>query len=443
MGYGRLFVLAALVAGLAPACPAQATADSVVFSQGAFSVSRRNGPDGRWICTLKDGTTSYAEVHQEGANLRTWVATVDGIPYSVFNDLGNPKLMPWPNRTKGGRFLDAGGVERNLMVRDGQGRLLTTDDGKGNALHGMVQHRLWTVEEAGADAEGVFLRCYFDTEGFPAISALFGAFRDYTVFRLKGGRLIFDSYTQNKGEQAFRNCGWGWHPWINAPLIPRTGAQKGSRSRCSLLMPARSVALVDGALIPTGENRDVATQEGGRFDFTRMRSLAGQNYDHYFTDLQADPATPGYTRSVLVDFGNKVRVNYFAQFPFYPWMVIYLPGSPNVICIEHQTEEVNGLNTKRNLINISAGGRSPVGRVMVTVDGDTTLAMPVATAPLSRQPALLGRAAVRFDREASAMRFFSASGFPGGRLPASFDARGVVRPTLSGDSRPSPGDGRQ
>jgi hypothetical protein len=51
-------------------------------------------------------------------------------------------------------------------------------------------------------------------------------------------------------------------------------------------------------------------------------------------------------------------------------MVMYTPSS--MVCIEHQTEEVNGLNTKQRLIRIAANATSQKGRVIVVADDDTT-----------------------------------------------------------------------
>ncbi|HKP97838.1 MAG TPA: hypothetical protein VJ385_19025 [Fibrobacteria bacterium] len=422
------------------AVPARA-ADSLVFNQDGFTVLKRtSGSDWTYVLTDTRAGTSL-QVGQVGANIGKFIAKVNGIPYSVLHGEGNWKLMPWPNRTKGGKFTDAKGAVRDLMITDNQGTLLTSREGNGNALHGMVKDRRWSVESFGADAEGVYLQCYFDTQGFASLEALFGAFRDHTVYRLKGNRLIIDAFTDNKSDQPFENCGWGFHPFFNAPLVPQQGAQKGSRARCALTIPAKTVALTDGAKIPIG-SEPVAAHAGGRFDFTKLRSADRNDVDHYFTDLSEESGS-GYTRSALIDYGNAVRVQILGQYPFYPWMVAYIPGR-EFLCIEPMTEETNGLNTKQHLIRIPARSRSPVGRILMEVDGDTTLSFKAPTA-LREGPRI---APLRRDREGAGrliwdgtrMRFAPAGeAFRAGRR---FDAAGALRgPSVRAGSGPEAADG--
>ncbi len=415
------------------AAPVRA-ADSLVFNRDGFTVVKQsNGSDWAYVLSDTQAGTSL-EVIQVGANIRKFIAKVNGVPYSVIHEMGTWKLMPWPNRTKGGKFTDSKGMVRDLMITDGQGQLLTIRDGTGNALHGYVKDRRWSVESFGADAEGVYLLCYFDSQGFASMEALFGAFRDYTVYRLKGNRLILDAFTENKSAQPFENCGWGFHPFFNAPLIPQQGPQKGSRARCAVTIPAKSVAVVDGGMIPTGTS-PVATYSGGNFDFTKLRSAERSDVDHYFTDL-TEESNSGYTRSALIDYGNAVRVQVLGQYPFYPWIVAYMPGR-EYVCIEPSTEETDGLNSKQHLINIPAMSRSPVGRVIMEVDGDTTLSFKPPSA-LSRENARLSPlkrergGMARLIRDGSTLRFV-----PAGNAPFtgwSFDASGAwIEP------RPGPG----
>jgi hypothetical protein len=108
-----------------------------------------------------------------------------------------------------------------------------------------------------------------------------------------------------------------------------------------------------------------------------LKKLSTVTVDNFFTGLKPLPDI-GYTRSLLIDFGNRVRLQMLGQFPFYSWMVMYTPSG--MVCIEHQTEEVNGLNTKQRLIRIAANATSPKGRVIVVADDDTTTAYNPVTA---------------------------------------------------------------
>jgi galactose mutarotase-like enzyme len=367
---------------------AAVSGDSVVFSQGNYTVTKRLDGAKEWVYTLSDKTAgSSAAVYQRGATLKSFIAALHGIGYSLIdNNNGMFKMMPWPNRTAGGKFTDSRNVVQNLFTPDNTGAIMT-ENTNGNAIHGMVKARLWSVEETGADSDGVFVRCYFDTDGFPVISAIFGAFRDYSVFRLKGNGLIIDAYVKNKGARIFDNCGWGYHPYFNAPAQPLTGSQKGSKARCSFFMPANQVALVDGGKIPTGVIQSVTTYNNGYYNFHSLRSINNVDLDTYYTGLVADQGK-AYTRSVLIDFGNRVRLQTVGAYPLYPWMVIYNPNGSTYFCIEYQTEEVNGLNTKQNLIAIPAGGTGPTARLQFIADDDTTLAPLSGSIPNRRGAAL-------------------------------------------------------
>jgi galactose mutarotase-like enzyme len=370
----KSFLYSALLPALfvfAPSVPhhsfAATTGDSVAYAQGGYVVTKRADAAG-WIYTCADTVAqTYFEVRQTGGMIRKFVVFLHGVHYSLINETnGIPKMMPWPNRTAGGKFTDANGVVRDLLATP----LMTQTDGSGNAMHGMVYGRPWQVSEVGSDSEGVFVRCFFDTQGWPVISSLFGEFRDYTVYHLSGNTLIIDAYTHNNSATVFPNCGWGFHPWINAPVLPLEGSQNGTRTRCSLLMPADSIALVTTSKIPTGVIQHVASYQNGYFDFNSLKQLSTVSVDNFFTGLKPLADVP-YTRSLLIDFGNMVRLQFLGQNPFYPWMVIYTPS--NMVCIEHQTEEVNGLNTKQRLISIPANAVSATGRVIVIADDDTTI----------------------------------------------------------------------
>jgi galactose mutarotase-like enzyme len=402
-----------------------ATADSIVFSHGTYVVSKRTDGNG-WIyhCADTAGQT-YFEVFQTGGMIKKFVAFVHGVHYSVFNESnGMPKMMPWPNRTALGKFTDDSGAVQNLLAAP----LMTQSDGLGNAIHGMVSGRPWQVDSAGADSEGVFLRCFFDTQGWPVISGIFGEFRDYTVYHLRANALIIDAYTQNNGDGVFSNCGWGFHPWINAPLVPLEGSQRGSRARCSLLMPADSIAIVNSAKIPTGEMQSVASYQAGYFDFNSLKTLSTVTVDNFFTGLTPLPDIP-YTRSLVIDFGNKVRLQVFGQYPFYPWMVIYTPA--NMVCVEHQTEEVNGLNTKQRLIGIPAHGQSAHGRTMFVADDDTTevykptvalrgISIPLTSMTKGKNQVFFSGSSVRVETGKSVSTVSCAVYTPNGKLVALF-----------------------
>jgi galactose mutarotase-like enzyme len=253
----------------------------------------------------------------------------------------------------------------------------------------MVRNRPWEVEAIGVDKGGVYITCFFDTQNYHGIIGHFGWFRDYTEYQLKGNRLTIRAWTRNTSRKyTLANIGWGFHPWGNAPVLPLAGEQRGERRQCRILIPATQVALINEKRIPTGELRDVREYAAGAFDFSTLRQIPDAEVDHYYTGIIPVEGKP-FSRSVLIDPVNKVRVQYFADYPFYPWMVLYIPQGENVACIEHQTQEVNALNTRKGLMRIYSGARSAIGRIDISVDNDMSeIAGAVSSSLLSENTSL-------------------------------------------------------
>lgn len=346
--------------------------DLTVFSSGPYKITRRT-TNGEWVYTLRDTAMgSLIEIWQRGARLDKFAATVNGIQYDLLWAGGNNwKMMPWPNRTANGRFTDEKGTTYDLLASGN-----TENDGVGNAIHGVVKNKMYTDEKYGLDDDGVYILCSYDTYGNSAINNIFGRFKDFSMYHLKGNVLIIDGYVTNLGTDVFENCGWGWHPQYNAPFKPVNSAQLSTKARCWFKMPADSVATVNSKMIPNGMAY-VGTFLSGQLDFRPGKQFAGIFIDHYFTALKPEPGLRDqkgseYVRMALIDRGNKVRVQYFGEYPIQPWITIHTTTTEPFLNPEYQTMEVNGLNTKRNLIRVLPDSTSPKARIYVCADNDTT-----------------------------------------------------------------------
>lgn len=101
-------------------------------------------PTGRQLAISTAGAS--AVVTEVGAGLRAFA--VDEVPYvETYPEHVRPPrgagglLAPWPNRVAGGRWRWRG-VDQQLAL---------TEPVAGNAIHGLLRHVVWTVEEHAAD----------------------------------------------------------------------------------------------------------------------------------------------------------------------------------------------------------------------------------------------------------------------------------------------------
>ena len=101
-------------------------------------------PTGRQL-TIASGTAA-AVVTEVGAGLRSF--EVDGVGYVETYPLevrpprgAGALLVPWPNRVAGGRW----------RWQDADQQLALTEPAAGNAIHGLLRHVVWTVQEHAAD----------------------------------------------------------------------------------------------------------------------------------------------------------------------------------------------------------------------------------------------------------------------------------------------------
>lgn len=197
-----------------------------------------------------------AVVTEVGAGLRA--LEVGGKPYvETFGiDARPPRgagniLVPWPNRTAGGRWLWQGQAQQ----------LALSEPVAGNAIHGLLRHTLYRVGERSGTA--VELHAVVAAQpGWPV--PLDTSIR----YAVDGTGLTVTHTVRNVGAQAVP-FGVGAHPYL------RAGA--AATDDCTLTLAARTMLPLTGGL-PTGP------AEPAPGDLRTGRKLLGAVLDNAFGD---------------------------------------------------------------------------------------------------------------------------------------------------------------
>jgi aldose 1-epimerase len=247
---------------------------------------------------------------------------------------GIPILFPWPGRIAGGRFT-FGGREVRLPINE---------PARGNAIHGLVYNRCFSVKRRGP----YYLSAELDSASDPELTAIWPyPFRlgiDYEI----GGGLRMRASVINTGSSAMP-FGLGAHPYFHAPLRGRAG-----RESVMLRVDADRRWKVDAGLIPTGECEPVA----GDFDLRRPVALDGKSYDDVF--LRSNPSADA-PAARLVDPMMRLAVELWAA-PAFREVVVYAPPDRAVVSLEPYTCAPDAFNLSARgiaagMIELAPGAR--------------------------------------------------------------------------------------
>ena len=302
-------------------------AEATVYPElGNNCVAFRTTPDG-------DETTSEVEVLLPPDN----ISELRSVPFTG----GLPILFPFPNRVRGGRFEFQG---RSCFME----RLLNTgwDRGAGQAIHGLVADREWTVEETRGGEHSAEMTASLRLDAFPDILAQYPFPCTITVtYRVIDGRLEMHTRVRNTGG-ADLPMGFGIHPWFPAALrpgarLPQAVAHisKEERARFEAHIPADGIWQLQD-LMPTGvvESFDRAGQQ---YDLRGHRPLAASFYDNVFTRVQHE--ADGSSESALRDPASGLEMYMRADSGFREW-VLYAPLERAVTALEPYTCTTDAVN---------------------------------------------------------------------------------------------------
>ena len=231
---------------------------------------------------------------------------------------GNPILFPFPSRMRHGHFTFEGKTSQ-----------FDVDPDNGHHIHGLVATHPWVVEVAESTDAGAVLQTSIDLGANEDIRRQFDyACRLTVTFTLRDASLTLKGEVQNTGDQLLP-MGLGYHPWF-----PAAFAAGGSRDEAEVQVPGRRLWQLTDELLPTGQ----ILPAQGQLDLRRPRALAGNAYDHVFTDLVAN--APG----TLVDWSEATLRNPWAGLEiavqadasFLQW-VLYAPLDRPIVCLEPYT----------------------------------------------------------------------------------------------------------
>ncbi len=251
---------------------------------------------------------------------------------------GQPILFPFPNRVRAGTFTFEGRVYKmEKLLANGW------DRGAGQAIHGLVADKAWTVEETKADDEGAVVRAYLQLDAFPDIYEQYPFPCRLTVtYRLRDGRLEMGIEVANTGPGALP-MGFGIHPWF--PVALRPGARLPGaladitperRAQAQAHVPAAAYWQLDH-LMPTGQVLPVDAS----LDLRTFRRLEQQQFDDVFTQVQR--RADGWSEGGLRDPSSGLEMYLAADAPFREW-VLYAPLSRPVIALEPYTCTTDAVN---------------------------------------------------------------------------------------------------
>lgn len=221
---------------------------------------------------------------------------------------GIPILFPFPGRIGGGQFQWEGHDYR-----------LETNDGQGNAIHGFVHTRPWTIVEQKMDQ----LIGEISSETFTnEEAALWPAhFRLRADYQLMSDRLITKYTVENPTHQALP-FGLGLHPYFRLPVDPQ------QRDAVTVQVPVKRQWNLEH-LLPTGESQTLAHDHPLRLG----QSFSSMNYDDVFSEPDVQNR---HVTSIVVDRANNRRLMIEAG-PEFDAYVLYTPPHREAVCIEPYT----------------------------------------------------------------------------------------------------------
>ena len=205
-----------------------------------------------------------AVVVEVGGGLREYRAggraILDGYPVGeIAGGARGQPLIPWPNRTRDGRY-------------EWNGRTLQLDISEpslGNAIHGLARWRNWRSGERSAAAV-TMSHVLHASPGYPWTLEL------ELRYELSARGLAVAASARNaSATQA--PFGIGFHPYLAALGALRIDA-------CTLTLPAATRLIADARAIPSSSE----AVAGGAFDFHEPRPIGDLVIDDCFTDLERD-----------------------------------------------------------------------------------------------------------------------------------------------------------
>ncbi len=235
------------------------------------------------------------------------------------------KLLPFPNRIKGGQYIFNGR----------QFQLPVNREKEGNAIHGFLFTRNMPVVDEQTDNQKASVQLNYDYSAeMPGYPFSFKVNLEYSLFSREGFRCT--TTVQNTGKEALP-FGDGWHPYFR---ISRRV------NELTLLIPSQWKVDVDKEMIPTGMKEffpsflDGAPVRDHQFD---CGFYVGDQKMIAETEL-SDPVDNLHIRLWQETGRNK-----------YNFLQVFTPASRESIALEPMTCATNAFNNGEGLIVLEPG----------------------------------------------------------------------------------------
>lgn len=272
---------------------------------------------------IRDGDTT-AVVHEVGAALGGLVVAgrdrVEPHPPTVRPPKGSGAVLaPWPNRVRGGHWTHDGAAQQ----------LPLSEPAAGNAIHGLLRHVPWTVEDRAAGR--VTLAAVATVQpGWPQ------PVRVALTYSVDGDGLTVSTTATNLGDGPVP-FGLGFHPYLRVGDVPADDLRL-------TLAAASRIPLRDQ--LPDGPPQPAEIVD---------LELRGQDLDDAFADCAAGPDGRVAHRVVAPD-GTGTEL--WAE-PAFAWVQVFtpsdFPGVGRAVAVEPMTCPPDALNSGDGLIRLGPG----------------------------------------------------------------------------------------
>jgi aldose 1-epimerase len=227
---------------------------------------------------------------------------------------GTPILYPTPNRVRDATFVFE---KRRFELEANNGR---------NAIHGLVRHRAWTMDDAPVvTTVAASMKVYIDwtTKQQPDFHRFPIEHRLAVTYTLGRDGLLIGYAVDNRSTSRLP-FGFGVHPFFRVP---------GARKDVFVSVPMRK-RMEAKELLPTGRLLPVA---GTSYDLRRPTSLEALDLDDVYIGVNP-AAAPAFE---LRDRGIKVILGGSREFTH---VVLYTPPREPFFCVENQTSSTDAHN---------------------------------------------------------------------------------------------------
>jgi aldose 1-epimerase len=303
----------------------------------SFSISHLQ-ENGLSLVSLKDESagTEAVLLPGYGASLFAFRVRTANDPFSVidhYKDLDEvrremprsfkgPKLSPFPCRIAGARYSFAG-----------KEYIFSQFFNDGNAIHGLLYDKPFTITDESADGSkaSLTMEFHYDRQD-PAYPFTY----DCKVQYVLGPENLLEVRTTvtNTGEQALPIAD-GWHPYFQLG---------GKVDDWSLQFNADRIVEFNERLIPTGRLLKYDT-------FNKARPVGDTQLDNCF--VLASPAN-GAPACQLYNPGNGIRVSFFPG-PGYPYLQLFTPPDRRSFAVENLSAAPDSFNNKMGLLILGPG----------------------------------------------------------------------------------------